>query len=86
MSSAPFHSQALMAYPFENREILEMAEKFSELRILAFALSRPTLGWTGWGCAGIWGPCHLHPSSPTLQQGSFIFRPPPPNPCLSPDP
>lgn len=68
-----FYSQALMVYPFENRERLGMAEKFSELGILAFALGGPTLGWTGWGCAGVWGPCHLHPSSPAPQQGSFIF-------------
>lgn len=61
-----------------------MDEKFSELGILAFALGGPTLGWTGWGCPGVWGPCHLYPSSPAPQQGSFIF--PPPFLDLFPDP
>lgn len=62
--------------------MLGMAEKFSERRMLAFAQSRPTLGWAGWGRAGVWGSCQLHPSPPTLD-------PPPPTParlCLLPDP
>lgn len=39
-----------MAYPFENRERLGMAEKFSELGILAFALGG--LGGAGLGFGG----------------------------------
>lgn len=39
----------------ENRETLGTAEKFSELRNLAFALSGPTLGQAGWGCAEFGG-------------------------------
>ena len=40
-----------MALSFDNRKMLGMAEKFSGLRILAFALSGPTLGWAGLGGA-----------------------------------
>lgn len=57
-------ARGLRGGPVENRETLGTAEGF-RAEDLAFAPSRPTLGWAGRGWAGlcgVWGPCHLHPS------------------------
>lgn len=76
MSHAPFHSQA-MALSFDNWKMLGMAEKFSGLRILAFALSGPTLGWAGLGGAvlGFGGHVISTLAPQATQQGSFLLPP-----------
>lgn len=67
-----------MAYPFENRERLGMAEKFSELGILAFALGG--LGGAGLGFGAVSSPPQL-PVPPAR-----LFYIPPPFLDLFPDP
>ena len=64
--------------------MLGMAEKFSERRILAFALNRPTLGPAGWGRDGVGGAMSSPPQPPN--PGAGLLRPPAPCLCLLPDP
>lgn len=58
-----------MVCSVENREMPGTADKFSELRSLAFALSGRTLGWLGGAALGLGG----HGISAPAPQQNFLF-------------
>lgn len=61
-----------MVCSVENREMPGTADKFSELRSLAFALSGRTLGWLGGAALGLGG----HGISTPAPQQNFLFSSP----------